>query len=452
MKVGASVSHDLTGVAGAKGIWRIHPFSLLKDSTVTAEALVLPVPTLNTHVSRAFQPVSGIKPFQVTASSSFLRSPLESPPSFTLQASKEIADRKLAFCTWSSGLVTWPDLLQRLPFVGMGFETAFLALNEMSGLQIGLISLPKHRSNVPQPHENDEEQNDEMHELSEKQREIDHAAEQWQAQIQASPESGAFSFTYSRNIFSGKPSNDPVRAEWSAEGYYPMPTMDEPRAVRLEISAAVGLDLSIAWSVMGVRRVGEFTRMGLGVGLADSGLVFTVSWRRLGQRITIPINICPANKANHDAAALTAIFSWMTYCAIEFGYIRPRDRKQRRQAAARRHHELKKLVPKRRAESMQAIELMADQVQRRQAREEAQDGLVITKAEYGYIPPTNKKPKNGFAEPRVADVTIPAASLVDRGQLVIPRDTIKASPALRCWFTQVCSQLIWFLVSTPGVL
>ena len=103
----------------------------------------------------------------------------------------------------------------------------------------------------------------------------------------------------------------------------------------------------------------------------------------------------------------------------------PRNRKLRRQAVARRHKELNKLVPKKRAESEQAIEMMAEQVQRRQAREESHDGLVITKAEYGYYPSQSKKPKTGFTEPRVIDVTIPVAALVDRGQLVISKKMVK---------------------------
>lgn len=82
---------------------------------------------------------------------------------------------------------------------------------------------------------------------------------------------------------------------------------------------------------------------------------------------------------------------------------------------------------KRRAESQQAIELMSEQVQRRQAKEAAQDGLVITKAEYGYWAPADKKLKGDAAESKIIDVTIPVAALVDRSQLIIPRDTTKVN-------------------------
>jgi DnaJ family protein C protein 11 len=265
------------------------------------------------------------------------------------------------------------------------------------------------------------------HHHSLKKRQADQSAEAWESHLQVSPGGGALVLKYSRNLFSGKPADDPVKTEWSADGYFPMPTMDEARAVRLEVSSVVSTDLSLHWTVKGVRRVGEYTRVGLGIGIADKGMMLTLTWRRLGQNIDVPILICPGNEATNGAAALTAVFPWLAYCAVEFGYIRPRDRKKRRQEAARRHRELKKLLPKKREESLQAIELMTDQVQRRQAREEAQDGLVILKAEYGYIPPTNKKAKNGFTEPRVIDVTIPVAALVNRGQLVIPKKSIKVS-------------------------
>lgn len=87
---------------------------------------------------------------------------------------------------------------------------------------------------------------------------------------------------------------------------------------------------------------------------------------------------------------------------------------------SRRHKQLKKQVPRKRAESLQAIELMTYQVRRRQEKEKAHGGLVITKAEYGYIPTESKKSRSR-AESQVIDVTVPVAALVDQGQLVVPK-------------------------------
>lgn len=417
-------------MAGTKGIWNRQPLSFLRDSTVILDALLLPTPTFKTTVARSIQPIAGIRPFQVTASSIVKRSLLETPPAFEVQVTKEVARRKLAFMSWSSGVLGWPDmLLERFSFLGMDIEDAYAASSEHSNLQVGLVALPKQPQNVVEIDESNEAENEAgIHQMHQTQKEIDRPAESWQAYFTVTPEGGGIGLTYSRNLFSGKPADDPVKSEWSAEGYLPMAKMEEARAVRLEVTTLLDTNMSISWSVKGTRRVGEYTKVGLGVGLAGHGIVMTISWNRLGQGINLPIVLCSASEASHDAAALATIFPWLAYCAVEFGYIRPRNRRKRRQAAARRHKELKKLIPKKREESEQAIELMFDQVQRRQAREEAQDGLVIRKAEYGYIPPKDKKAKNGFTEARVIDVTVPIAALVERSQLVLPQNTVKVSP------------------------
>ena len=364
------------------------------------------------------------------------RSLNETPPSFEVQITRKLSKKKYGVLLWSSGVVDWPEfLLGWFPSLGMGAQSAIASANEVGHLQIGLVS-PPHSPEFDEVDEDEDEpygdfeDEEHLHPSKKQKHQITKSAEAWESHLQVSPGGGALVLKYSRNLFSGKPADDPVKTEWSSEGYFPMPNMDEARAVRLEVSSVLSSDLSVSWTIKGVRRVGEYTRLGLGIGIAEKGIMMTVTWRRLGQNIDLPINICPVNEATNGAAALTAIFPWLAYCAIEFGYIRPRNRKKRRQEAARRHRELKRLIPKKREESLQAIELMTDQVQRRQSREEAHDGLIILKAEYGYIPPTNKKPKGGFSEPRVIDVTIPVAALVNRGQLVISNKSIKASQVM----------------------
>jgi DnaJ family protein C protein 11 len=435
-QLGASVSPNMNNLVGTKGIWAKHPLSLLRDSTVSFEGLLLPAPIFKTTIVRNFKPLPSVQPIQVLVTGIYARSLNETPPSFEVQLIRKLAKKKIGVLSWSSGVLDWPEfLLGWFPSLGMGAQSAVASANEVGHLQIGLISTP----DAPEFDEGDEDEDEltgdfddhEHHHPSNKQkRQSNKSSEAWESHLQVSPGGGALVLKYSRNLFSGKPADDPVKTEWSSEGYFPMPSMDEARAVRLEVSSIVSSDLSLSWTIKGVRRVGEYTRMGLGIGIAEKGIMMTLTWRRLGQNIDLPINICPVNEATNGAAALTAIFPWLAYCAIEFGYIRPRNRKNRRQAAARRHRELKKLIPKKREESLQAIELMRDQVQRRQAREEAHDGLIILKAEYGYVPPTNKKAKEGFTEPRLIDVTIPVAALVNRGQLVISKKSIKVSQVM----------------------
>ncbi|KAL4888581.1 hypothetical protein BDV59DRAFT_188200 [Aspergillus ambiguus] len=442
MALGAGVTKIFGDVSSKKGIFTWRPFSFLSYTGVSVNAGILPAPSLRANVAKAVTLVPGTKPFSVNLSTTFNRSPNQCPPSIGLQLTKQIGERKHAVCNWSSGTLTWPDALQEFfnPLfpTGIDIDSALSAPTEMSQFSFAIMSTPSSTKNTASMDDEDDDEEGEMDEEEEEdleykrvrsqQRAENKAAEAWQVGMAASPQGSALSFMYARNIFSGTAASDPARSEWSAEGHYPLPPANEPRSVRLEVRGTLSLDMSLGWAIEGTRQVGEFTRMGVGVGVEGArGIVMTVSWNRLGQRIRLPIAVCPIDAVNADSAALAILFPWVAYCALEFGFIRPRERKNRRRVVARRQKELKKLVPKKRAESEQAIELMRDQVQRRQAREEKQGGLVIVKAEYVPQPPKKNRKKtssrmDGY-EP--ADVTIPVAALVDRGQLVIPPNTAK---------------------------
>lgn len=422
LELGATVSPNFKGLLGTRGIWNRFPFSFLKESNVSFGALLLPTPAFTTTFVRSYQPVPGITPFNVAATTTIQRSLGQCPPSFQVQATKQLTERKVAVLTWNSGLLQWPGfLLEAFPALGLTAETFYAAMEDSSALQLALKSFSK-PSKSQASHDGDFD-DEEARRLEAEKEDIDRSEEAWDIALALAPGGAGIGLNYSRNLFSGKPTDDPAKSEWSSEGYFPMAKMDEARAVKLEVSTSLHSDGSIGWTVKGTRLISENTRIGLGVGITANNVAMTVTWKRLGQRINLPVVVMPHR--HHDAAALAAVFPWLAYCAVEFGYVRPRNRKLRRQAVARRHKELNKLVPKKRAESEQAIEMMAEQVQRRQAREESHDGLVITKAEYGYYPSQSKKPKTGFTEPRVIDVTIPVAALVDRGQLVISKKMVK---------------------------
>ncbi|EPS34485.1 hypothetical protein PDE_09449 [Penicillium oxalicum 114-2] len=424
VSLGATITPNMGELIGTKGLWNNRFFSTLRDSTVLVEANVLPLPLLRTTVVRAFQPIPGIKPFQVTAKTTVVRSLLDSPPSVEVHVTKEIATRKLAFCAWSSGLLLYPDfLLDNFFFRGMTVEDMYANAGELSSLQMGLIALPKQATQTAPMDEDDIDPD--SGDVRGKKGQANRAAESWQTFVTVSPGGGGLSLLYSRNLFSGTPTDDLAKSEWSDEGYSPMMKLEGPRAVRMELSTTVNADLSFNWNLKGTRRVGEFSRMGVGIGLTHQGILMTVGWTRLGQSLNLPIIICSKDEAVHDAAIWASILTWASYLAIEFGYVRPRDRKQRREQVARRHNQLKKLIPKKRAESEQAIQMMIDQVQRRQSRELNQDGLVIDRAEYGYWPPTDRKPRRGLEQARTTDVFYPVANLVAHGQLVINSNTIK---------------------------
>ncbi|KAL4886229.1 hypothetical protein BJY04DRAFT_178671 [Aspergillus karnatakaensis] len=426
ISLGASTSRVFND-PNPKGILSRWPFSFLQGSVASFDATVLPQTTLQASVAKRFVLIPGTRPFSVVLGTMFSRSILESLPSLSLQTTKAINDKTIAFCTWQSGYLGWPMVIQTLllPFVDLGPEILFEG-QEPSRLQIGISSLASQPSpgmaeeddDVPDSDEADEEY--EM--IRARKREEDKAGVAWQVAVSSSPATNGIVFKYSRNIFSGKPTTDTL-SQWSSEKHYSLPPASDYRSIRAEVSSTIELDGSMSWLVSGARQVSEYTSIGFGVGLQTRGIVMTFSWSRLGQRVRLPISVCPMEAANADAAALALILPWLTYCAVEFGFIRPRERRNRRRVVARRQKQLRKQVPKKRLESAQAIELMADQVRRRQEKEDNRGGLVITKAEYGHYPTSSSKKSK--REPEVADVTIPVAALVDHGQLVISKKTAK---------------------------
>ncbi|KAL4994606.1 hypothetical protein BDV10DRAFT_176511 [Aspergillus recurvatus] len=426
--LGASTSRVLSDPV-PKGILKRWPFSLFQDTLVSVDATVLPSTTVQANIAKSMVVTPGTRPFNVILGTIFNRSIFQAPPMLNLQVTKGIGQKKTAFCSWSSGFIGWPTLVETLllPFAG---DSLSLEDQAISQLQVGIASqlsklapgLAEEDEDMPESAEDEEE--DELETLRAKKREEQKAAEAWHVAISSSPATTGIIFKYSRNIFSGKPATDVALSQWSSEKHYSLPPANEPRSVRLEITSAVDMNLSLRWSVHGSRQVSELTRVGFGVSLQPQGLIMSLSWARLGQRIRLPVAICAIDSVNADSATLAVLLPWLTYCAVEFGFIRPRERRNRRKLIAKRQKKLRKLVPQKRLESAQAIELMADQVRRRQDKEYSRGGLVITKAEYGHYP-SKRNADKGAKEPEVMDVTIPVAALVDHGQLIISKKTAK---------------------------
>lgn len=427
INLAATVSRVIGDTGGTKGFLSLPPFSVLRNSGLTLNAHVLPFPFVTTSVTKAVTPIPGTNPFKVVLTNTYMNWPHMTPPSFALATSKQIGQRKHAFCSWSSGSLAWPGPVYRLlnpgDSIGLKAGIAMAAFQQPSSFSVGVISEPE--ENVVSVEEEDEDE-DETEGQGPQQKHHQGKAESWQVQLQASPAQGAVSVAYGRNVFSGKPIG-PARSEWSSEGYHGVSRTPETRAVRMELTTTVTLGLSLAFNVEAVRQVGEFTRMGLGVGLQGAqGIAMTVSWSRLGQKIRLPITICSLENVNWDVFTAAVVLPWATYCAVEFGYLRPRERKKRRRLIAKKQRRLRGLIPQKKSESALAVQLMTEQVQRRQAKETAQNGLVIVRAEYGYLSSSPKRVK-GY-DPKdygVIDVTVPVAALVDRSQLVISDGTVK---------------------------
>ncbi|PYH37001.1 J domain-containing protein [Aspergillus neoniger CBS 115656] len=429
INLGVGASQLFGGPYSIKGLAK-PPFAFMQNSVMSVNASVLPHPSLETTWTKSFVPIPGAKPISVQVDVDFDRSPQRAPPRFALKVTRQIGDRRFLVSSWSSGSLLWPKPFRHffLPLIefGLNAETAMSVPTHPSFFQIGVVSQPKRQISPADVEEETEDEEDEEFEmLRRQQRKEIGAAEAWQTNVTATPMQTTLSFVYSRNVFSGKSAYERLRSEWSSEGHHSLPEDNKPRSVRVNVETTVGRDLALGWHIEGTRQVGDFTRMGVGVGVRDmQGLVVTVSWSRLGQKIRVPISVIPFGLVDVDVAAMAIICPWLAYCALEFGFIRPRERKRHRRAIARRQKQLRRLVPKKRAESQEAIEIMTEQVQRRQAKEAKQGGLVILRAEYGYYP--SKKDRENGRGLEVTDVSIPVAALVDHGQLAIPKEMAKS--------------------------
>lgn len=417
---------------------------MFDGSLVEAGGTLLPAPGAHATISKRIQPIPNTAQINVAVQAQASDLTFKTPPVLTTSISRRIGARGLTYCNWASGTLLWPSFLQGL------FESSTSDENELtvmaentSKFEIGYAALPVRRVQTPSASSDEADEDEELEQAAVGTSE---PMETWGFLLHSSPYSLQLTMNYSRNIFGGGKAEEPPRSEWNYEGYQPQKETRISRAVRLEVTTTVDvINQGLGWMVTGTRQVSDFTHMGLGVGVqGNKGLVCTVTWRRLGQAIKVPIAICPLDHLESDIGVLAVVIPWITYSIVEFGFLRPRERRKQKQALAKERKRLRNLIQKRKVESIQAVNLMRDQVQRRQAREDDKNGLVILQAEYGYLPPNVRRRRDGEADEfsRMVDVTIPLAALVDQGQLTIPSQVIKVNnsfPGFRLGLTTYTS-------------
>ncbi|KAL2363608.1 hypothetical protein RJZ56_003462 [Blastomyces dermatitidis] len=440
---GATLAHVISNDPLKRGILKGPLLSFLGGAVVNINTLIFPQPLVQASITKAVTLVEGTRPFSLTVKSTCVSSPLRHPPDLTLSISRMIGTGGVVTGNWSPGSLSWPEFLQNV-FMDVSKRDPYaeaLRPYSMSGVSIGYTSLP--RMQLPtdpraDDHDMDEDDadifSDHDNDSTKQLQQPPKPNETWGFSLGSSLEGMNLTVQYERTIFARKPA-EPLRSEWSGEGYYPSKTRSGSGAIRLGLRAVIDANLSLGWSVSGSRRVGEFTRVGLTIStIGNMGLGCSVSWSRLGQTFKLPIALCPVDKLTSDLCMLVVIVPFTVYGAIEFGYLRPRAQRRERQEIARLRKRLSKRVAKRKAESAQAISMMRDQVLRRQDREADRDGLVIVHAEYG-CPPSRSSKKNKQNGPIIVDddyaegmidVTIPVAALVDQGQLNISPRVIKS--------------------------
>ncbi|EEH49639.2 uncharacterized protein PADG_05718 [Paracoccidioides brasiliensis Pb18] len=442
VNLGASFVHTFQNDDPKQRVLRRPLLSFLGGTVMNINAFIIPQLAVQASISKSITPIEGTKPFSLTLKSSFTSAPTQCPPELGLSLSRMIGAGGVVTCSWVSGTLSWPGYLQDLwsNIVKQDPYAATLMPYSMSGFSIGYTSLPiMQLPTVLNEEDDDNDRNeDDMFSVdtdptNQNRRQVN-PNETWGFSLASSPMGMNLTLQYGRTIFARKPP-EPLRSEWTGEGYFPNKNRSDSGAVRLGLRAVIGQDLTLGWSASGTRRVGGFTRMGLTIStIGNMGLGCSISWSRLGQTLKVPIAMCPVDQLTGDLCILAVIVPFTVYSAIEFGYLRPRARRREKQEMEKLRKRLQKRVLKRKTESAQAISMMRDQVLRRQDREAERDGLVIVHAEYGCPPSPSAREKKQIGPTAVIDdydecmidVTIPVAALVDQGQLVISPRVIKS--------------------------
>jgi DnaJ family protein C protein 11 len=400
---------------------------------IEAGAALFPAPVLRTSVARSLTPLKGALPSRVSLQTIYRENIMRMPPIVDINVSRRLGPRQFADIGWSSGMWFWPSILQTSfgRFIQVGIrEDDIIPVTSYSSCRVGFTS---YSAVAPPPDETSKQ----SHAASDS---TDHTnlgklsplGEAWGLELTSSPFGAAVSVSYGRNLFRGHV-RTPLRSEWSQVGYHKnegLP-LSRPQAVRLDLQGSLSLDGTIGWMVQGSRGVGEFTRVGLGVGVqGPRGLVFSITYNRLGQSINLPVVICPLGLVNIDIIAASIAIPWTLYTAFHYGYLLPRERRRHSEALKKRRGELETLVQARRSESRRNVELMAGRVRRRQALEMENHGLVVLEARYGTIGPAKSNANATALQHEMGsmiDVTIPVAGLVHQSQLNIARGVNKVS-------------------------
>jgi DnaJ family protein C protein 11 len=432
IQVSARLDHSFTDARDRKGTTSIT--SLMNGVDLDVTAGILPRRSLNIGLGRLFTLVEDTTPFYFHFRTLFNSSLDFKPPVLDLRVSRSFGGSHFGYCRWSSGDFGWPALAFMSRMIPMTFAEAPLWLPQglsMSNMTIGYFRIEDGSQMI---HTDDE---DGMHVLDADDRnpeklsgsKVTSNKPSWHITVDSSPYNASMSMTWGRDLFS-RAAEHPVRSRIRKSGEAVARSRDfnvpSSRGVRFEIEGGMGLNLSLSGTVRGVRRIGDFTSIGIGVGLnPERGLFISLSWSRLGQNIVIPVILLSADELDFKSLLLAVAVPWVTYTAVEFGILRPRLQRKRQKLVEKTRKELRETVSRRKVEAEQVTVLMRPLVEHRQALEREEGGLVILRAEYG-VQAVPSESKTNWRPGEVVDVTVPLAALVNESQLSLPRGLDKA--------------------------
>ncbi|KAI9744484.1 MAG: hypothetical protein M1818_002013 [Claussenomyces sp. TS43310] len=421
MFISAGLEHSFAGAAKGDDA---SVASVLQGLDVDITTGLLPKRTFSVGLGRMFSIAPDTRPFYGHLMTSVNESLHLKPPLFDLRVSRSLGARQTGYCQWSSGDFRWPSLISDvLPVSKLDL---WLPRGRMlPSMRTGWV-WSEGRSTLQVDEDQDLYGNPSTGDSKDA---APTSNQSWHVAASASPLNTSMSITYGRDVFVRSPERT-IRSRIMNNGEAalkdPRPRIDSVGGVRLEIEAEVSLALSFGGCVRGVRRVGDFSTVGVGVGLkAERGLYISLSWSRLSQKLALPIILIPMEEVSSRAAFWALALPWAAYAAVEFVILRPRLQQKRLKLLERKRKELVHNVVRRKQEAEQAVLLMLPLVEHRQAIEREQGGLVITNAEYGAVDST-KHGKTKFLAGESANVTVALAALVDSGQVSLPKGLHKS--------------------------
>lgn len=364
--------------------------SVLAGLDLEAASTILPERTVSTSISKGFGSS------RLTVKPIFNTSPLQKPPVIEASYVSSVGRRSSFFVQYNSGAAPqWPSATSQLL---AGPPTT-------SYLTIGYTLLPP--SGVPPAEDNDD--NDTPPPAPGKSYSRSKATETWRITATAGVlvGGGQIGLSWGRTFFLGTRIGAPPLLDPA--------TMPRHEGVRVNADVNLNAAAGATFNVRASRRVFTHTRVGVGLGVGGSSgkdVVLSLTWSRLGQKITLPVVVAPV--LDLPSVAYAALVPIVAYGLLEGLYLRPRERRlQRAEVTARKRRAVARMARcRRRAEDV--VELMREPVAAAQRRRRERGGLVVVEASYG-------------REGEWADVTVAVAALMEGDQVVIARGVPKVS-------------------------
>ncbi|KFY52172.1 hypothetical protein V496_08632 [Pseudogymnoascus sp. VKM F-4515 (FW-2607)] len=409
--LGAALHHTFPQLLGNGSSSSIA--SLLQGTTFRLETSILPNPApVTLSLERAMCIIPDTAPFNVAVATTVTDSLLLRPPEISVTIQRALGVRGSSprgYFVWASGERVWPSSISQSLERAAPSNLAYAVRWITQGRRVPMMELGAEWG-FSRDAISDHDRSDDPYYFESRK-----APSGTNVSVEAHEGSTQLTMVYYRDVFSTY-DEPPVRSRVMNSGevipQVPGHHVRRSRGVFLSVEANIGFPSILGASITGRRRIGTFTTVGLGVGVAQGwGLYCSFSWSRLKQNITIPVSLLPLGDVTTSAILLAVGIPWALYTTLEFVVIRPRRRIKHQRLLKSQRAKLRLNIAKRREEAEQVVSLMYTSVEHRQEQARRSGGLVILSALYG------TKGKEGI----MVEVTTALASLVNADQLNIPR-------------------------------